>query len=201
MHEFRLVRPAAEHRQQAMEYLEEFYADKSETHGVGGLEKFQDNYDGWLTKLEQDRVMMPNEERVPAETFFLVKKLDDGTERIIGTINIRLALNDALWMHGGNIGYSIRPSERRKGYNKINLYLALCFCQKRGMEAVMLDCDKNNLGSAKTMRALGGKLIREYYYQKTPDAKSLTQCYIIDVDASLSRYADEYGQFVAEYAE
>lgn len=26
---------------------------------------------------------------------------------------------------GGNIGYGIRPTERRKGYNKMNLYLGL----------------------------------------------------------------------------
>ena len=30
-------------------------------------------------------------------------------------------LNEAMLRFGGHIGYGIRPSERRKGYNKINL--------------------------------------------------------------------------------
>ena len=44
-------------------------------------------------------------------------------------INIRLALNESLKKYGGNIGYCIRPVERGKGYNKINLYLGLKICQ------------------------------------------------------------------------
>ena len=58
-----------------------------------------------------------NEEKVPAETYFLVRKRDN---KIVGMINIRLQLHEKLKEFGGNIGYSIRPTERRKGYNKIN---------------------------------------------------------------------------------
>lgn len=161
MEKLRLVRPEKKHEKQEMEYLEEFYADKSEAHGVGGLERYKDDYDGWLEKLVVDRVQMPNEERVPAETFFLMKRLpreshmlQEDVELLVGMINIRLVLNDNLWKFGGHIDYSIRPSERRKGYNKVNLYLALKVCQNHGIEVVLLDCDKDNIGSAKTMRAL-----------------------------------------------
>lgn len=34
-------------------------------------------------------------------------------------INIRLALNERLKKYGGNIGYSIRPTERGKGYKDL----------------------------------------------------------------------------------
>lgn len=166
--------------------------------------------------------MEPSEERMPSETFFLMKGenvptdgsniLADGApgdscecfyrkEKIIGMTNIRPYLNDGLWQQSGNISYSIRPSERRKGYNKINLFLALCFCQKRGVEAVLLDCAKDNFGSARTIRALGGKFIREHWRQKTPEEKELVQAYIIDIDAALSKYFDKYDQFVFEYPE
>ena len=202
MEKLRLVRPEKKHEKQAMEYLEEFYADKSETHGVGGLERYRDDYDGWLEKLVADRVQVPNDERVPAETFFLMKRLpgeQEDAERLVGMINIRLALNDSLWAYGGNIGYSIRPSERRKGYNKVNLYLALKVCQNHGIEAVLLDCDKDNIGSAKTMRALGGRLIRECPHKNWEDKDTIMQWYVIDVDAALEKYVDEYDQFVSEY--
>ena len=62
-------------------------------------------------------------------------------------INIRLALNEKLRKTGGNIGYSIRPTERGKGYNKINLYLGLKVCRDHGMEKVLLDADKDNEAS------------------------------------------------------
>lgn len=199
MKDLRLVRPAKEHETQAMEYLEEFYADKSETHGVGGLERYTDNYAGWLEKLAADRIQEPNAERVPAETFFLMKRLPDGSERLIGMINIRLVLNDNLWHFGGNIGYSIRPSERRKGYNKVNLFLALKFCQQRGLAAVLLDCDKENIGSARTMQALGGKLIRECPHPIAPENGVILQKYVIDVDEAMKKYTAQYEPLVAEY--
>lgn len=206
MEKLRLVRPEKKYEEQAMEYLEEFYADGSETHGVGGLERYKDNYDGWLEHLEEMRNLEPNGKLVPGETFFLMKRLSRGShmlqknvERLVGMINIRLALNDNLWRYGGHIGYSIRPSERRKGYNKVNLYLALKVCQNYGLETVLLDCDKNNIGSAKTMRALGGKLLREHTHQITPEESATVQQYVIDVDAALSKYASQYDQFVSEY--
>lgn len=59
---------------------------------------------------------------VPNKTFFLIRCEDN---KIVGMINIRLELNEKLKNSGGHIGYSVRPTERRKGYNKINLYLGL----------------------------------------------------------------------------
>ena len=207
MEKLRLVRPEKKHEKQAMEYIEEFYVNGTPViHGDGRLTKYKDDYDGWLEKLAADRAQEPNDERVPAETFFLMRRLpreshmlQEDVERVVGMINIRLALNDDLWVYGGNIGYSIRPSERRKGYNKVNLYLALKVCQNHGLEAVLLDCDKNNIGSAKTMRALGGRLIRECPHKNWEGKDTIMQWYVIDVDAALEKYASQYDQFVSEY--
>lgn len=198
MGNFRLVKPEKKHEQQARNYLKEFYAS--------GLEHYHDNYDGWLEILEADRHQVPNDKRVPAETFFLMERiprtshmLQDEAERLIGTINIRLALNDALMLGSGNISYGIRPSERQKGYAKLQLFLALNYCQYRGIEAVLLDCNKENLGSAKTIMALGGKLLRECRRQITPEEYTAIQQYIIDVDYAISHYGAKYHSFVAEY--
>ena len=56
---------------------------------------------------------------------FRIKSNDN---KIIG--NIKVTLNENLKKFGGHIGYSIRPTERNKGYNKINLYLGLKICQE-----------------------------------------------------------------------
>jgi predicted acetyltransferase len=63
------------------------------------------------------------------------------------------------------------------------------------MEAVLLDCDKDNLGSSKTMRALGGKLIYEYYDENEGHE---IQNYVIDVEAALEKYKDQYEPFISK---
>ncbi len=78
-------------------------------------------------KFQEDSSRIANEEKVPARTYFLIRCSDN---KIIGMINIRLSLNEKLKKYGGHIGYSIRPTERGKGYNKINLYLGLKDCKK-----------------------------------------------------------------------
>lgn len=201
MEKLRLVRPEKKYEKQAVKYLEEFLAAGSKIRGVGGLDQYKDDYDGWLEKLAADRVQVPNEERVPSETFFLMKRLSqeshmfqEDVERLVGMVSIRLVLNDNLWNFGGHIGYSIRPSEREKGYNKVNLYLALKVCQNYGIEVALLDCDRSNIGSAKTMRALGGKMVRQYQL-----GDIVVQRYAIDVDAALCKYASQYDKFVSGY--
>lgn len=191
MEKFKLVSPTLERREEAFEFMSEFYKYDSDIHGVGGLNRYLDNYEAWLKKLEDDRNRIPNEEKVPAETFFLIRENDN---KIIGMVNIRLALNERLRKVNGNIGYCIRPTERQKGYNKINLYLALLVCQKHGLKEVMLDCDKNNLGSAKTIQALCGKLEKEYYDEET--YKCIVQTYWINVDEAINAKKDEFEKFI-----
>lgn len=105
-------------------------------------------------------------------------------------INIRLALNERLKKYGGHIGYSIRPKERGKGYNKINLYLGLKICKEYGIKKVLMDADKENPASWKTMEALGGINIREYYDDE--NAHCIVKDYEIDVDDSIKNNSTIY---------
>ena len=186
MEHLRHVIPSMEYMEQGIEYIEEHINAGSNINGSGGLHRYLDNYQGWLEKLEQDRKCVPNEQRVPAETYYLVREDDN---KIIGMINIRLVLNERLQQCGGHIGYGIRPSERNKGYNKINLYLALLRCQNLGIKEVILDCDSSNLASSRTMESLGGIRIDEYYSEQE-------QCqvwrYIINVDESINNHKEQY---------
>lgn len=187
MERLRHVVPSMEYMEKGIDYIQEHINVGSHINGSGGLDRYLDNYQGWLDKLEQDRMCIPNEQRVPAETYYLVNEQD----RIIGMINIRLCLNERLMKCGGHIGYGIRPSERNKGYNKINLYLALLRCQSLGIKEVILDCDSFNLASSRTMEALGGVRIDEYYsdYEKCQVWR-----YIINVDESINNHKEIYEQ-------
>ena len=109
-------------------------------------------------------------------------------------INIRTALNERLSKFGGHIGYSIRSTERGKGYNKINLYLGLKVCDEYGIDKVLMDADLDNPASWKTMEALGGKRIKEYFDE---DEQCVVVDYIIDVKESLKKYKDIYEQYIS----
>lgn len=187
MEKFRLEEPTIERKCEAIEYINEFYKYKSEINGTGGLQRFLDNYEGWLDKLEEDYKRIPSEEKVPARTYFLIRNDDN---RIIGMINIRLALNEKLKKFGGHIGYSIRPTERGKGYNKINLYLGLKECQKYGIEKVFMDADKDNPASWRTMEALGGTNIREYFDEE--NTHCIVKDYEINVNESIKNNSAIY---------
>ena len=172
--------PTINRKEEAIAYIKEHLDVNSDINGVGGLKRYLDNYEGWLEKLEEDYVRVPDEEKVPARTYFLIREDDN---KIIGMINIRLALNEALRKFGGHIGYGIRPSERGKGYNKINLYLGLKICDEYGIDTVLMDADLNNPASWKTMEALGGIRVREYY--DDINAHCTVVDYNIDVKKSL----------------
>lgn len=191
MEKFKLVKPSLEYKRQAIEYIQEQNEYNSSINGVGGLDRYLENYEGWLKKLEEDRNRPTTEERVPAETFFLVRENDN---KILGMINIRLALNEKLRKVGGHIGYSIRPTERRKGYNKINLYLGLLECKKHGIKRVMLSCNKENLGSAKTIQSFDAELEREFYDDETYHCQE--RVYWIDVDSAIEKKKKEFEKYI-----
>lgn len=190
MEKFYLEIPSIDRKNDAIDFINEFYKYNSEINGVGGLHRYLDDYRGWLNKLEEDYTRIPSEEKVPARTYFLVRQNDN---KIIGMINIRLTLNKRLREFGGHIGYGIRPTERGKGYNKINLYLGLKVCDEYGIENVLLDADLDNPASWKTMEALGGIRVRKY---KDSITNNDIVDYNIDVKGSLDKYKETYGQYI-----
>ena len=185
--------PGIARKDDAIDYIKEFYEYGSHINGSGGLDSHLDRYEEWLQKTEMRNTMQPTEERVPARTYFLVRE-DDG--RIIGMINIRLALNQRLSKYGGHIGYSIRPTERGKGYNNVNLYLGLKVCNRYGIKTVFMDADLDNPASWKTMEAFGGVRIREYFDDE--DAHCTVVDYNIDTEKALAEHA-EYESRVADF--
>ena len=182
--------PGIARKTDAVAYISEFLEFGSDINGSGGLHRYLDDYEGWLDKLEDDYARKPGEDKVPARTYFLIRESDD---RIVGMINIRTALNERLRHFGGHMGYSIRPTERGKGYNRINLYLGLKVCAQYGIDEVFLDADLKNPASWRTMEALGGKRIREYFDDQY--AHCTVVDYVIDVRKALDEHA-EYEEMV-----
>lgn len=97
------------------------------------------------------------ENTVSSSTYWLINT--DG--KVVGAVNIRHKLNDRLLQIGGHIGYGIRPSMRLKGYATEILRLSLIKAKEMNISRVLLTCDKDNIGSAKTIIKNGGILDSE----------------------------------------
>ena len=152
-----LVFPTIEYKQAALDYRQEhFDCGETEIHGDGGLDHAE-TYEGWLAKIRDARTWEANEERVPATTYFGMLN-----GRIVGTIQIRHELNQRLLSTYGHIGYGVRTSERRKGYAAAMLATALGKCRELGIKNVLISCDKDNIGSAKTILKNGGVYDKDY---------------------------------------
>ena len=182
--------PSLKRKEEALEYLKEHIDTRSDINGTEGINRIKDGftYEDWLDEVTK----APDEEwaksvgRVPATTYFTIRESDN---KIIGMVNFRHSLNERLRKIGGHIGYGIRPTERRKGYAKIQLYLALLEAQKLGLDKVMVDCIETNIGSEKTILALGGEF-EEKVFDET--RQKYLKNYWINVNESIEKYRELY---------
>ncbi|HEY7089211.1 MAG TPA: GNAT family N-acetyltransferase [Tepidisphaeraceae bacterium] len=126
-------------------------------------EQFGRDFDGLLLLLDKQRrgIDLPAE-HVPQTTFFLM----NDQQRILGGCRLRHGLHPRLREWGGNIGYDIRPCERRKGYGTVQLSLALEKARSVGLMRAMLTCDATNLPSIKVITSNGGQFDDEYYLRR-----------------------------------
>ena len=173
----KFVFPAMPYERQATEYIQEFLAYDSPINGTGGLDRFlqEASYAEWTGKVLKD-VDIANipAGRVPALTYFCVREEDD---QIVGMVNIRLALTDFLRREGGHIGYSVRPTERRKGYGSAILREAVRVCATLGITRVLVSCDRANIASSGVIRSCGGVLEAEFY---SDTFQEIVQRYVIN---------------------
>ena len=152
-----LVSPAKELKQQALEYRREHfdYGEFSEL-----FDKIKD-YDEWLNKV----VLNSNAETVSSDwvltdTFFAVREFD---KKIIGIIDLRYELNEFL-KDLGHCGYSVRPTERNKGYATEMLAQICKKAKVYGLQKLQLSVEKDNIPSIKTILKNGGKYIRSFSF-------------------------------------
>ena len=89
---------------------------------------------------------------VPGTTFWLL----DESGRVAGMSRLRHHLNEQLLVHGGHIGYYVRPSARGFGYGTQVLALTLDVGRSMGIERFLLTVLDSNLPSIRVIEANGG---------------------------------------------
>ena len=91
---------------------------------------------------------------VPSNTYLAIRQSDN---RIVGIIDLRHHINHPiLGTWGGHCGYSVRPSERGKGYAKEMLRQNIQNAKVLGIDKMLVTCDSDNYASEKTILANGG---------------------------------------------
>ena len=192
MSKFYLEVPTLQRKEDALEYLNEHIIQNAKINGTGGLNRCSKgmSYEEWL----DDVTKMPDSNYsealglVPTYTYFLIRKEDN---RIVGMVNLRYNLNEMMAKYAGHIGYGIRPSERQKGYAKIQLYLILQKALELGLTNVMISCDASNTASDCTIKALDGKFERNDFMHDV-----LINIYWINVKEVLEKYKNVYEMYI-----
>ena len=151
----KLVKLAPQYRRHLEEMMQEWYAAGEKIVPYAIRKNDHRDFDTYLQNLE---IKVETDGRVPDSTFFC---LDEERDIFVGAVNIRHYLNELMLLNGGHIGDGVRPSERRKGIATQMIALALDECKKLGIHRVLMVCDKDNIGSAKSIQKNGGVLENE----------------------------------------
>ena len=149
-----LRRPRLADKEAVLEMMAEFEQTQS-AHDGGFWDAENFDYEDWLESNQNQEVGINLPEGwVPA--IQLVAFARDG--QAVGFLNLRLRLSDYLLEVGGHIGYSIRPSERGKGYAKETLRQGLQTAKQKNIKKALVTCNTENHASRSIILANGGKL-------------------------------------------
>ena len=147
-----LRRPRLADKETVLEMMAEF--EKSQSAHDGGfwdIENF--SYEDWLETSQNKEIGIGlRENRVPSIQFVSF----DDVGRALGFLNLRLRLNEGLLNHAGHIGYSVRPSERGKGYAKESLRQGLQVAKEKNIKKALVTCSVENPASRAVIVANGG---------------------------------------------
>ena len=149
-----LRRPRLADKATVLEMMAEFENSQS-AHDGGFWDTENFMYEEWLeTNMQKETGINLPENRVPSIQFVLF----DDVGRALGLLNLRLRLNEGLLNYAGHIGYSIRPSERGKGYAKETLRQGLQVAKEKNIKKALVTCSVNNPASRAVILANGGLL-------------------------------------------
>ncbi len=178
MDRFYLEKVSTNRKYEIIEYIREFYKYNSRINGVGRLQDFvteeDENFDEWIRKIEDEESAS-----LPKFCYLFIRCSDN---KLIGMTNIRMS-NDLGDYEFGHVGYSIRPTERNKGYGKMQFYLALQELRKNNIHICQMNCNSDNAISRNVIQSLGGS------FEKNIDDE---EYYLINVEEALNNNRDKY---------
>ncbi len=157
----RLVRPNIELKDKAIEFRQEFFDNEEMIINGSELLDKTESYDDWLKAITNNaKEETVNPDWVVTDIFFAL----DETDSIVGIIDLRHTLKGFL-KDLGNCGYSVRPSERGKGYATEMLRQILLIAHNMAFSELHLSVERNNEPSTKTILKNGGIYERSFEFE------------------------------------
>lgn len=150
--EIRLVPPSAHYRESFLNALREFQQEGLAWWSGGDLENVEHDFAAFVAKKLAD-VTRQTETSIPKTHLWAI-----ADAQFVGRISIHHALNDALRVVGGHIGYDTVPSFRGRGVATEMLRQALPVARSLGLCDVLLTCDDTNAASIRVIERNGGSL-------------------------------------------
>ena len=164
-----LRRPTLADKETILSMVAEFEETQS-AHDGGFWDAEAFVYEAWLeSNRDMEMGLGIPEGWVPAVQ--LVAFARDG--QAVGFLNLRLRLSAYLLEEGGHIGYSIRPSERGKGYAKEALHQGLQVAKEKNIHRALVTCSTENPASRAVILANGSQF---------EDVRNGTERYWIEVE-------------------
>lgn len=149
----KLIIPTLEYEEEIRKFRQEFIINGGSMDGCLSLKRME-NISEWIDQVKMflSELTCPKE-YVPQTQFICLRESDN---KIVGVIQVRHYFNDFLEKYGGNIGYSVCHSERKKGYATHMLKAVLPICKKLGLKKILVTCIEENEGSRKVIKNNGG---------------------------------------------
>ena len=144
----RLVKANIKYENEILKFREEMMVSVNRIPGSAGLEAAE-SVQQWLAG-----EYTPHYGKVREAVFLAL----DEEDRVVGISDIRLESNDFIKQFAGQIGYSVSPSERGKGYATEILKQTVEEARKLGMEHILVTCNESNIASSRVIEKAGGSL-------------------------------------------
>ena len=157
------VEPSMTYAKEISAYREEMLAAESSFDGCLSMKRMPDpkEYTEYCTEwANPSRVLKENGAR--GTVLLCIRKADN---KMVGCMQVHHVLNEQMRTITGHVGYSVRPSERRKGYATQMLKKAKDYLSSFGFSEIYVSCLPENEASRRTILANGGEYIETVYLE------------------------------------
>lgn len=161
--ELLFVEPSMEYADEIWSYRQEMLDNESSFDGCFSMKRHKTPKDFIDDCIEWSNPSRPaGKQGAWGNVIMAIRKSD---KKMVGCFQAHNVLSERMAKYTGHVGYSVRPSERRRGYAKQLLAKAKDFLSSFGFDEINVACLPDNEASRKTILANGGEYIETVYFE------------------------------------